>query len=205
MSVGVTSGSQLCLARNVPAVRARSLAPTMALLDKVLGRKAAEDDPDAPKSDYYDSADNAKRVAVYMERVARINALEDDVRCLLLEPASWLDLSSLTAPCLLALAIATARTPGVDEPPPWQIELLDDDALAAKTGELRRRLQQGESEEDILEDAFAVRVRLRLRRRLRLRLRLRVRLRVREDILEDAFAVRGRPYQTPSGGPVLNL
>ena len=45
-----------------------------------------------------------------------------------------------------------ARINGLED----AIEELDDDALAAKTVELRSRLAQGASEEDILEEAFAV-------------------------------------------------
>lgn len=114
LSAASAAGGALSAFRGMPSAPAqgsRSSHARMALLDKVLGKEKGDV---GEGSEYFDPAANERQVARYMERVARINALEDD------------------------------------------IEELDDDALAAKTVELRARLQQGESEDDILEDAFAV-------------------------------------------------
>ena len=63
---------------------------------------------------FFSSTTNEDRVTAYTARVARINALEDD------------------------------------------IELLSDEELAAKTSDFRARLTAGATEDELLEEAFAV-------------------------------------------------
>ena len=102
----------------LPAVAARTATPVrasparMAVLDTLM-RRGTESSGEEDNA-YYNTAENAKRVAAYQERVARINDMEDS------------------------------------------IEELSDEALAAKTAEFRKRLAGGATENELLEEAFAV-------------------------------------------------